>query len=195
MSIFSGRRSSIASKRTEPSLASQSRSKPTSPQREKMNTAPRQWEEPSFTHRSRRKLSPATQKESSLTTRTDPPATQYDWEIDRSRPPVRARVRPELPSSPLHENMAPSRRNRASHHLMETPCIHIDSPRTSRPCHNSHRTAEFEAPLRTPTANSHRVGRDKTPPRKSLEFWSFVLFNDAWSQKGHSASNTTVILA
>ena len=25
--------------------------------------------------------------------------------------------------------------------------------------------------------------------------WSFVLFNDAWSQKGHSASNTTVILA
>ena len=30
-----------------------------------------------------------------------------------------------------------------------------------------------------------------------LEFgvWSFVLFNDAWSQKGHSASNTTVILA
>ena len=24
---------------------------------------------------------------------------------------------------------------------------------------------------------------------------SFVLFNDAWSQKGHSASNTTVILA
>ena len=30
-----------------------------------------------------------------------------------------------------------------------------------------------------------------------LEFgvWSFVLFNDAWSQKGHSALNTTVILA
>ena len=25
--------------------------------------------------------------------------------------------------------------------------------------------------------------------------WNFVLFNDAWSQKGHSASNTTVILA
>ena len=25
--------------------------------------------------------------------------------------------------------------------------------------------------------------------------WSFVLFNDTWSQKGHSASNTTVILA
>ena len=24
--------------------------------------------------------------------------------------------------------------------------------------------------------------------------WSFVLFNNAWSQKGHSASNTTVIL-
>ena len=24
--------------------------------------------------------------------------------------------------------------------------------------------------------------------------WSFVLFNDDWSQKGHSASNTTVIL-
>ena len=25
--------------------------------------------------------------------------------------------------------------------------------------------------------------------------WSFVLFNDAWSQKGHSVSNTTVVLA
>ena len=30
---------------------------------------------------------------------------------------------------------------------------------------------------------------------RNLEFWNFVLFNDAWSQKGHSASNTTVILA
>ena len=29
----------------------------------------------------------------------------------------------------------------------------------------------------------------------NLEFWNFVLFNDAWSQKGHSASNMTVILA
>ena len=28
-----------------------------------------------------------------------------------------------------------------------------------------------------------------------MKFWNFVLFNDAWSQKGHSASNTTVILA
>ena len=28
-----------------------------------------------------------------------------------------------------------------------------------------------------------------------LRIWNFVLFNDAWSQKGHSASNTTVILA
>ena len=31
----------------------------------------------------------------------------------------------------------------------------------------------------------------------NLEFgvWSFVLFNDAWSQKGHLVSNMTVILA
>ena len=35
------------------------------------------------------------------------------------------------------------------------------------------------------------------PSIQAVEFgvWSFVLFNDAWSQKGHSASNTTVILA
>ena len=32
-------------------------------------------------------------------------------------------------------------------------------------------------------------------PEESEGVWSFVLFNDAWSQKGHSASNTTVILA
>ena len=30
---------------------------------------------------------------------------------------------------------------------------------------------------------------------RELEFWSFVLFNDTWSRKGHSVSNTTVILA
>ena len=30
---------------------------------------------------------------------------------------------------------------------------------------------------------------------KEFGIWNFVLFNDAWSQKGHSASNTTVILA
>ena len=119
-----GRRSSIASGRTEPNLASQSRrrSNLVSPQREKAYTVPQQWEESSFVHRSRRRLSPVPQKEPSLMSRTDPPAvSQFDWEIDREDPSVRARVRTEPPSSPLRENMTLSRRNRASRHSMETP--------------------------------------------------------------------------
>ena len=147
---------------TEPSLASLSkrRSRLASPQREKTYTVPRQWEESSFAHRSRRRLSPAPQKELSLMSHTDPPAaTQYDWGIDREGPSVQARVRTEPPPLPLRENMTLSRRNRVSRHSMEMPCIYIDPPRASRPRHDSYRTAEFEAPLRTPSASCHRVGR------------------------------------
>ena len=32
----------------------------------------------------------------------------------------------------------------------------------------------------------------QTPYEETPMNWSFVLFNEAWSQKGHSASNATV---
>ena len=39
------------------------------------------------------------------------------------------------------------------------------------------------------------AGPCQVPLLVEFGVWSFVLFNDAWSQKGHSASNMTVILA
>ena len=60
---------------------------------------------------------------------------------------------------------------------------------------------------RMPTSDRARLEREQyekrrrvprsllTDNQKEFGVWSFVLFNDAWSQKGHSASNTTVILA
>ena len=90
-----------------------------------------------------------------------PPATRYGWEIDREDPSARTRVRTEPPLSPLRENTV-SKKNRASRHSMETPCIHVDPPRASEPRYDSHRAAEFEAPLRAPAVNSYR---DENSPR------------------------------
>ena len=111
------RRSSEAPEVAEGSLVSQRRSgwsmdprsgrrsRLTTPQKEEMYTTYHQWEEPSFTLQSRRKSSPAPQKELSLMDHTGPPpATRYGWEIDREDPSARTRVRTEPPLSPLHEN-------------------------------------------------------------------------------------------
>ena len=59
---------------------------------------------------------------------------------------------------------------------------------------------EGEANKETIRLVNHALGKTIKQQSKELlatEFGvrSFVLFNDAWSQKGHSTSNTTVILA
>ena len=46
---------------------------------------------------------------------------------------------------------------------MATPCIHINPHRATRSHYDSHRATEFEAPLRTPAANSYR---DENSPRR-----------------------------
>ena len=143
-------------------VRSSRRSRITSPQKEKIDTAYRRWEEPSFTRRSRRKSSPVPQEEMSLTDYADlPPTTRYGRESDREDPYVRTRVRIEPPLSPLRENTI-SKKNGASRYSMETPCIHVDPHRATRSHYDSHRAAEFEAPLRTPLANSYR---DENSPR------------------------------
>ena len=143
-------------------VRSSRRSRITSPQKEKIDTAYRRWEEPSFTRRSRRKSSPVPQEEMSLTDYADlPPTTRNGRESDREDPYVRTRVRIEPPLSPLRENTI-SKKNGASRYSMETPCIHVDPHRATRSHYDSHRAAEFEAPLRTPPANSYR---DENSPR------------------------------
>ena len=86
----------------------------TSPQKERMDTAYRRWEEPSFTRRSMRKLSPVPREEMNLTDYADPPpTTRYEQESDRKDPSARTRVRTEPPLSPLRENTI-SKKNRVS---------------------------------------------------------------------------------
>ena len=133
------------------------RSRITSPQKEKIDTAYRRWEEPSFTRQSRRRSSPVPQEEMNLTDDMDlPPTTRRGRESDREDPYARARVRIEPPLSPLRENTI-SKKNRASRYSMETPCIHVDPYRATRSHYEPHRAADFEAPPRT------------HPPRKQLQ--------------------------
>ena len=143
------------------------RSRISSPQKEKIDTAYRRWEEPSFTHRSRRRSSPVPQEEMNLTDYMDlPPTTRHGRESDREDPYARARVRIEPPLSLLRENTI-SKKNRASRYSMETPCIHIDPHRATRSHYEPHQAAEFEAPPRTPppqTATETRTHRDARAP-------------------------------
>ena len=143
------KRLSEASEMIEGSLISQRRSgksadvrsgrtsRITSPQKERMDTAYRRWEEPSFTRRSMRKSSPVPWEEMNLTTYADPPpTTRYERESDQEDPSARTRVRTEPPLSPLRENTI-SKKNRASRYSMETPCIHVDPHRATRSHYDS----------------------------------------------------------
>ena len=183
--LHSRRKSSVASRRTDPSpdpkegrrlsvvsgvaesnLAFQSRrSRLVSPEGEKTYPARRQLEESSFTHQSRRRLSPVPQREPIMSHTEPPAAARYDWEIDRADPSVRPRMRTEPPSSPPHESTTPFRRNRASRHSVETPCIHIDPPRASRSRYESYGSSRGRGPPLDP-CNEQPQSRGK---RDSIE--------------------------
>ena len=125
----------------------------TSP-RKRMDTANSGWEETNFTHRSARDPNLDPQDEMSLTDYEElPPITQREQRSDQENPVTRVRTRPEPPLSPPRENET-FKRNRPSRNSMETPRIHIDSSRATRPPPDFRYASE--APSRVPARDSYR---------------------------------------
>ena len=82
-----------------------------------------------------------------------PPITQRERRSDQENPVTRVRTRPEPPLSPPRENET-FKRNRPSRNSMETPCIHIDPSRATRPPPDFRYASE--APSRVPARDSYR---------------------------------------
>ena len=125
-----------------------------SERQEKMKTVYSGWEEPNLIHRTARRVNPDPQEEMSLTDYEElPPITQRERRSDQENPVTRVRTRPEPPLSPPRENET-FKRNRPSRNSMETPCIHIDPSRTTRPRPDFRYASE--APSRVPARDSYR---------------------------------------
>ena len=129
-------------------------SKITPPRRKGVDVVNSGWEEINLTRQSARKSSLDPQEEMSLTDYEElPPITQRERRNDQENPVTRVRTRREPPLSPPRENET-FKRNRPSRNSMETPCIHIDPPRATRPPPDFRYASE--APSRVPARDSYR---------------------------------------